>query len=225
MKAELICSLLVRTMGIKLDLNAELSLTTTSICGASPVHTDGRFGARQGIRLHAGAFNVDVWLEAGIKHTRLVVDLWWDFFVAFLEHPACTRQEKSSLLPGIGGDVECDAVYFSFFPFLLALQDVTLFGVAWFCCGWDRLWRRLLFALAQCVIGYVPLGSNVGARAVNGTVWLSAVVLVVVVKGSFRRPKGNVTRFTGCSSLTQRRQCWAKVKYKVFLFLGSLVTD
>lgn len=68
------CSLLVRTMRIKLDLNPKL--TTTPISGASPVHADGRLGARQGIRLYAGTFNVDVRLVADIKHTGIVVDLW-----------------------------------------------------------------------------------------------------------------------------------------------------
>lgn len=78
-------------------------------------------------------------------------------------------------------------VFFSFFSPLLAEQDVALFGVAWFRCGWDGRWGRLLIALGQCLIGYVPLVSNVGARAVNGTVWVSAVVLVVIVKGSLIR--------------------------------------
>lgn len=84
------CSLLVTTMGTKLDLSAKLSLTTTAISGFSPVHADGRLGACQGIRLHAGTFNVGFRREADIKHTGIVVDLWWDFFVAFPEHPECT---------------------------------------------------------------------------------------------------------------------------------------
>lgn len=78
---------------------------------------------------------------------------------------------------------------FSIFSPLLAEQDVALFGVAWFRCGWDRRWGRLLIAVGQCLIGYVPLVSNVGARAVNGAVWVSAVVLVVIVKGSLIRWK------------------------------------
>lgn len=74
-------------MGIKLDLTEELSLTTTSLSGAPPVHADGRLGAGQGVCLHAGTANVVVGREADIKHAGIVVDLWRDFFVAFLEHP------------------------------------------------------------------------------------------------------------------------------------------
>lgn len=111
------------------------------------------------------------------------------------------RQKSSRSLAGLDGDVECQAVcVFIYFSLLLAQQDVALFGVAWCHRGWDRVGRRRLLALGQCLIWHVPLGSNVGARAVNGTVWLSAVVLVVIVKGSLRVSKSNVTRFTGCSS-------------------------
>lgn len=85
-----------QTVEIKVDLNTKCSLTTTSISGVSPVHTDGRLSACQGIRLHAGTFNVDIRCEADINHTRIVVDLWWDFFVAFLKHPECTLEKTDN---------------------------------------------------------------------------------------------------------------------------------
>lgn len=188
-------------MGIKLDLKEELSLTTTSLGVAPPVHADGRLGAGQRVRLHAGTANVDVGCEADIKHTGIVVDLRRDFFVAFLEHPACAGKKSSRLLARIATEAEYSAVYLIFFPPLLAQQDVALFGVAWFSRGWDRR-RGLLAAMGQSLIAYVPLGSSVGARAVNGAVGLSAVVLLVIVKGSLRRSKGKETTFTWNSSLT-----------------------
>lgn len=43
----------------------------------------------------------------------------------------------------------------------------------------------------------------------NGTVWMSAVILVIIVKGSFGRSNGNDTSFAGSSLLTLRGHCKA----------------
>lgn len=130
----------------KLDLREELSLTTTSLSGFPPVHADRRLGAGQGIRLHAGTANVIVGREADIKHAGIVVDLWWDFFVAFLEHPK-KQKKRSRLLARLDRIAECRTVCLIFFFLLLAQQDVALFGVAWFRRGWDWIWRWLLVTL------------------------------------------------------------------------------